>query len=350
VSLAAVRYVAPDQDELVADEPTLTQAFGLLTQAHYRTSPSDLARLVDAPNLRTRLLLHGAHVVAVALVALEGGLDEQTRSALYLGRRRLRGNMLPECLVSHLGHPGAGAMAMARVVRVAVHPALRRLGLGTALLDHLATELRGAGVSLLGTGFAATADLLPFWASSGYRPVRLGLRRSRSSGEHAVVMLRGLTAEGGQLADKLTEAFSLDAPWILGDALRSLDPDVALAVLAASPRPAQPDLHDSDWRALVATAFGHRLYDGTVRQTFRLCAHCLCGPTAAATLSHTQRRRLLMKVIQRRQWPAVAEALHEDLNACMRALRASLAVLVQAHLPPRLEPLAARFRRARARR
>lgn len=345
---ATVCYAAPDQDWLAAREATLAQAFGLLTQAHYRTTPADLARLLDAPNLQTHLLTHEGAVVAVALVAGEGRLGPDLCSDLYLGRRRLRGHMLPECLVSHLGHVPAGALPMARVVRVAVHPALRRRGLGTLLLDRIASARAAAGDVLVGTGFAAAADLIPFWAAAGYRPVRLGLRRSRSSGEHAVIMLRGLVPAGETLTRELSAEFAHDTPWILADGLRDLDPDVAMAVLTASHAQAAGPLGLEDWRALVATAFGHRVYDGAARLVWALVTPRICSPRMVALLSREQRRRLFMKVVQRRRWSQVAAVHGESVHASMRALRAALRTVVRAYCPPELQPLVDCFSRARA--
>ncbi|MEM4781111.1 MAG: tRNA(Met) cytidine acetyltransferase TmcA domain-containing protein, partial [Halalkalicoccus sp.] len=45
---AAVAYRRLSKDDLAADENLLREAFGLLVSAHYRTEPTDLARLLDA--------------------------------------------------------------------------------------------------------------------------------------------------------------------------------------------------------------------------------------------------------------------------------------------------------------
>ncbi len=82
-----VEYCRLEPDELLADESLLREAFGLLVLAHYRTEPNDLARLLDAPNLETRALVHDGHVASVALLAREGGLSAETRNDV---RRRTR--------------------------------------------------------------------------------------------------------------------------------------------------------------------------------------------------------------------------------------------------------------------
>jgi len=345
---ATARYRTPTQAELAADEPLLREAFGLLALAHYRTTPEDLARMLDAPNLATRLLWYEGHVVAVALVAQEGRLPVETCADLFLGRHRIRGHMLPETLVSHLGLEAAGRLAMARIVRVAVHPARWGQGLGRQLLDHVAAEQGERGAVLLGTGFAATAGLLGFWRRCGYLPIRLGVTRSAISGEHSLMMVRGLDEPGRELADELARRFARSAPHILADALRELPAETALAALEAAGRGDPPALLAWEWEDAIAAAFGHRLYDVAVRPLWEITRAYLGDPTPPVQLPARERQRLLLKVIQRRRWHEVAELLGEPLHECMRGLRGALGPLVAAYAPPDLAPLIRRFQAARA--
>ena len=63
-----------DRDRLALDEGSLAAFFGLLVHAHYRTTPRDLQRLLDAPNLALHALRHEGAVIASTFVAEEGGL------------------------------------------------------------------------------------------------------------------------------------------------------------------------------------------------------------------------------------------------------------------------------------
>ena len=58
-----------DREDLARDERVLTEVVGLLVHAHYRTTPGDVHRLLDAPNLTLHVLFEGPHVVAIGLRA-----------------------------------------------------------------------------------------------------------------------------------------------------------------------------------------------------------------------------------------------------------------------------------------
>lgn len=227
------RRVPPD--ELARDEGLLRGVFGLLVQAHYRTTPSDLQRMLDAPNLAVHVAQQGAQVVGASLVAGEGGLDDAMLERMLRGER-LRGHALPDTLVSHLGCTLAARMHIARSVRIAVHPDRRRLGIASALVQHVHDDHTA---ELFGTMFAASPDVLEFRRSLGYRLVRVGSVRGARSGEPAAVMLRGTTPAAKALIAGLQADLARELPVMLG-ALggRPLDPALRAALEHDLPEPA----------------------------------------------------------------------------------------------------------------
>lgn len=151
-------YERLTQEALAENENLLREVFGLLVYAHYRTQPDDLARVLDAPNVAIRAFLADGHPVSVALLAREGGLDDDTRRTAYEGGR-IRGNLIPDLLTSQLRDPDAGVPVGFRVVRIATHHAVRSAGFGSRLLDEIEAELSKTAPptsmrAILGTGLA----------------------------------------------------------------------------------------------------------------------------------------------------------------------------------------------------
>src|SRR5690606_14350801 len=144
-------------DELARDEALLRSLLGLLIHAHYRTSPADLERLLDAPNLAVHAVVESGQVLGATLVAREGGLARAECEALARGERRIRGHALADTLIVHAGRADAGELDMLRSVRIATHPALRRRGVARALVEHVHAAY---APDLFGTVFGATPELL----------------------------------------------------------------------------------------------------------------------------------------------------------------------------------------------
>ncbi|MFB6155213.1 MAG: tRNA(Met) cytidine acetyltransferase TmcA [Haloferacaceae archaeon] len=350
----SVSYRALAPDDLLADEHLLREAFGLLVLAHYRTEPDDLARLLDAPNLRVRALCLDGHVVSVALLAREGGLDGATRRSMYDGSR-VRGNMLPDVLTSQLRDEEAAVPFGFRVVRIATHHAARSRGLGSHLLDAVRDEVasgaepdgRPAAGTLdcdadwLGVGYGATPRLLSFWRANGYRTVHLSTTRNETSGEYSALMLRPLSPAGRDLHDRHARWFADRVAGVLSDPLRDADPDVVRATLRATDADVDVSLTAHEWRVVVGAAYGPGLSD-VAPAAFRplVLAHLLGGGDGGeraagdpeASLTAREERLLVRKVLQCHRWPAVADELDfVSTSACMRAFGEACKPLVDAY-------------------
>jgi tRNA(Met) cytidine acetyltransferase len=338
-----VSYRGLDPGELCADETLLRETFGLLVLAHYRTEPDDLARLLDAPNVSVRALLQEGHVVAVALLAREGGLPEATRARMYEGGR-IRGNMLPDVLTSQLGDEGAAAPVGRRVMRIATHAAVRSRGLGSYLLSLIEREARGS-VDWLGAGYGATPDLVSFWADNDFSTVHLSTTRNDRSGEHSAIMLEPTSEAGRDLHDRHAGEFADRIGGVLSDALSGLDPGVVRAVLRACDAPVDPGLGETEWRRVARAAFGPGLIDidpGPFRDLAR--AH-LIDPADPDLLSDREERLLVSKPLQTRGWTETAGELgYDSRRQCARALGDAYQSLLDAYGSEAAHEEAARFR------
>jgi len=330
---ATVEYARPTPADLLADEHRLRELFGLLVLAHYRTEPDDLARLLDAPNLSARCLLHDGHVVAVALLAREGGLDAETCEAVYR-EGRIRGNMLPDLMTGQLRDPAAAGPVGQRVLRIATHPTVRSRGLGSRLLNEIHAEFAGA-VDWFGTSYGATPGLLRFWRSNGYRSIHLSATRNDASGEHSAAMLRPATDGGVEAPFEGDEGIvGRHGRWfrerigdVLGDTLAEIDPDVVRATLAGVDRPIDPALDDRDWRLVASAAFGPGQFDMHPDPFRRLALTALTDPDC--DLDERRERLLVRRVLQFDGWERVADELgYHGTGGARRDLGDAFATLV----------------------
>ena len=311
--------------DLVADDHLLRDAFGLLVTAHYRTEPDDLARLLDAPNVAVRALLHEGHVVSVALLAREGGLPADLRARMYAGER-VRGNMVPDVLTTQCRDQRAGVPVGWRVLRIATHAAARSRGLGSLLLERVREAAADRDLDYLGVGYGATPELVDFWAANGFRTVHLSTTRNERSGEHSAVMVAPVSVAGEDLLGRHTGWFLRRVAGMLGDPLSGLDPDVVRAALRATDGAPDPDLSAMEWRVVAGAAEGAAIFDTAPRPFGRLALHHLAGGRSTparqtAGLDARAERLLVLKALQARPWPAVADALDFHSTAeCKREL------------------------------
>ena len=331
VDPARLEHRLLDRDELAGDEQLLRDFFGLMIQAHYRTTPGDLHRMLDAPNLDLHALLLGGRVVAATLVAQEGELDLETCEALYWGRERIRAHALPDSLVTHLGRRLAGRMKMRRSVRIATHPALRRQGLATRLIEHVH---QAYDPDLFGTIFGATPGLLAFRRSVDYELVRISASRGSRTGEPAVMMMRPVSDRARALISSLRADLARELPLQIelltaGDELL-LEPALERAMRAGLPSPA-PLSAPRRRELLAAYAFGPRTMESVAGA---LDAFVREHEGALARLEPGHAALLRARVLARQSWTeSTRRAQINSVPAAMRALRRAVRELVELAAP-----------------
>lgn len=331
VDPAGIEHAVLDPDRLARDEALLRGFFGLLVHAHYRTTPADLARLLDAPNLTAHALLSAGRVVAACLCAREGELPAERVAALYRGEARIRGHALPETLVCHAGRPEAGELSMIRSVRIATHPALRRLGLASRLVA--AVEAHHAP-DLFGTLFGATPALLAFRRSVGYRLVRVGVNAGSRTGEPSAVMIRPVSARGHRVCGALRADLARDLPTQL--ALMRADGEVFLddaLVAALEAHGAAPSEMTTRARleGVAAYALGPRPLEAAGRA---ISEFVLAHQSALTEFEPAQAALLRGRIIERRGWSRLTrEQALPSVRATMRAMRRAMRAFVDRTAP-----------------
>ncbi len=235
------------EQTLWRSEPeTPLKVYQLLSGAHYRTSPLDLRRMMDAPG-QYFLQAAGENEIAGALWLVdEGGLSQQLSQAVWAGFRRPRGNLVAQSLAAHGSNPLAATLRGRRVSRIAVHPARQREGTGQQLIAGALQYTQD--LDYLSVSFGYTGELWRFWQRCGFVLVRMGNHREASSGCYTAMALLPMSNAGKQLAEREHYRLRRDAQ--------------ALAQWNGETLPVDPlndaVLSDDDWLELAGFAFAHR--------------------------------------------------------------------------------------------
>ena len=235
------------EQTLWRSEPeTPLKVYQLLSGAHYRTSPLDLRRMMDAPGQHF-LQAAGENEIAGALWLVdEGGLSQQLSQAVWAGFRRPRGNLVAQSLAAHGSNPLAATLRGRRVSRIAVHPARQREGTGRQLIAGALQYTQD--LDYLSVSFGYTGELWRFWHRCGFVLVRMGNHREASSGCYTAMALLPMSDAGKQLAEREHYRLRRDAQ--------------ALAQWNGETLPVDPlndaILSDDDWLELAGFAFAHR--------------------------------------------------------------------------------------------
>ncbi|HFZ8995781.1 TPA: tRNA(Met) cytidine acetyltransferase TmcA [Citrobacter freundii] len=236
--------------------------YRLLSGAHYRTSPLDLRRMMDAPGQHFFAAQTAEKLAGALWLVDEGGLPAALSQAVWSGSRRPRGNLVAQSLAAHGSDPLAATLTGRRISRIAVHPARQREGIGQQLIARAQAETTRC--DYLSVSFGYTAELWRFWQRCGFVLVRVGNHREASSGCYTAMALLPLSAAGKALTHREHLRLRRDAEVLArwnGEA-------IPVAPLKGS------TLNEDDWTELAGFAFAHRPLLTSLGCLNRLLAGC----------------------------------------------------------------------------
>lgn len=202
-----VSFTLLSSPELIKQTDKLASIFGLLVNAHYRTTPNDLRNMLDGPNMKIFSLQYNGVIIGAVLLAAEGKIESELTEQIWQGRRRPKGHLLPQSLIAHSGFKQAGEYRYGRIVRIAIHPDLQGKGFGSVLLNNVKQAITQQGFDFIGTSFGVADNLVRFWISNQYVPVRLGLKAEASTGEYSLLMTQALNQGSQALQPLITTRF-----------------------------------------------------------------------------------------------------------------------------------------------
>ncbi|MDG6463030.1 GNAT family N-acetyltransferase [Glaesserella parasuis] len=189
----------------------LINFYHLLAQAHYKTTPTDLRRLFDAPDQHYFYLEEQERLIAGCWAVNEGGLDEELTQAIWRGERRPQGNLVAQYLCFQGNLPDACRLKSVRISRIAVQPEYQKQGYGKRLVSQIISQMPPL-VDFVSVSFGLTPELLYFWQSCGFNLVQITPTPEASSGYHSAMMIYPLSEQGKIFAQQAQQQFKRDFP------------------------------------------------------------------------------------------------------------------------------------------
>ena len=193
----------------------IESVYGLLTLAHYRTSPLDLRRLLDAPQQQFYLAQVQNSLLGCVWAVPEGGLTDNTLiRQIRRGERRPRGNLVAQMLCFQAGLVEACELRSLRISRIAVQPNWQQQGLGQRLIAKMKQQQikQQGAVDFLSVSFGYTPELLAFWQKCGFILVHFSESKETSSGCYSVVVLCPLSEKGQVFVQRAEKQFQRNLP------------------------------------------------------------------------------------------------------------------------------------------
>ncbi|GJQ12855.1 hypothetical protein GpartN1_g4646.t1 [Galdieria partita] len=236
-------------------ESFLQTVMALFVSSHYKNSPNDLQLLSDAPAHRLFVLIapskkqldsNGLPQVLCAIqVCLEGQISKEFAEASMSRGHRGAGDLIPWTVSQQFQDSSFASLSGVRVVRIATHPDVQRMGYGSRALTLLSDYYSGKMIPLtedvlwrgtlsnhgsskemihnhsddnsgerleprkelpplleplnvpervdyLGVSYGLTLELFCFWKKQGMVPLYIRLVANEYTGEHTCVMLKQL--------------------------------------------------------------------------------------------------------------------------------------------------------------
>lgn len=310
------------KDELMEDDRLLREFFGIYVLAHYRNKPSDLVVLANLHNhIPFRVSVNGKTICSLH-VAIEGGIDEETIDSMAEGFKP-RGQIIPDVVLKHHWMHEFPQLTGARIVRIATHPAVNNMGVGSFGLQKVMEWAQQARHEMdwVGTGFGISKGLLKFWSKNGFLPIHVTPHRKETSGEHSVVMLKALDEGLNHRVREINSDFTRRVIEYLGDELKDIDTSIGSALLEPltmdAPVP-YPIINEGDKKRVEKYLEGASLFE-YVSDIVRPLIKYHYSRAERAPLTEEEQEIAVGKCLQHRTWREV-DNRYEVLQAAVRKI------------------------------
>jgi len=295
------------QSELAENNTLLKQLTALLVLAHYQTSPSDIRIILDHPKIHIGVLSSKERLLGALLILGEGGInDADLAEHIFQGRRRPRGQLVPQALIAATGASEFMVQNSYRIMRIAVHPEFTNLGLGSALIQAAYRYAESNDIDFLSSSFGVTPELVSFWAKNKFGILKLGTHKDGASGTQSMIIMRAISAQADQLFIRYTDIFKDAFLFGLSRQHRKLSTEKVLAVLENLPL-TSTQIKTNEQNQLQAFAEHFRSFDDSLAVLHAFILNCVADKVIHQ-LNKPRTYLLLMQIFQGRSVQTAIQA------------------------------------------
>ncbi|MCF2946891.1 GNAT family N-acetyltransferase [Paraglaciecola aquimarina] len=222
------------KQQLISSTETLAHIFSLLLNAHYQTSPDDLQRILDCPEVECFVIEQNGEILGTAQIIIEGGESLELLGAdISSCKRRVKGHLVAQNISSSYNIPSFAASKQWRITRIAINPRFQSEGLGSQLIEFIKQQAKKQHVDFVSTAFGLNMPLLNFWQKSGFSSLKLSSKIEVSSGEHNCIYALPLNHNANELQKAIQNQFCEDLLFQMDKNLQALDPLVLIQLLGS---------------------------------------------------------------------------------------------------------------------
>ena len=310
-----------DKDKLFENEKLLREFFGIYVLAHYRNRPSDIVILADMPNhLAFRVSVNGKTVCSLH-VAVEGRMDDETIKKMAEGYKP-RGQIIPDLILKHYWDYDFPKLVGVRVVRIATHPSVMNMGIGSFALQKIVEWAQSKDMDWVGSGFGVSPELMRFWIKNGFYPVHITPQRNEVSGEHTLVVIRPLKPHIYSRIEDINADFTRRLIEYLSDELSDLETETAVGLLRSLMKDAnvpKPEFGKVEKKRIKKYFHGMSLYE-YVSDVIRPLVRYYYSRTDRVDLSDEEEILVVGRCLQLRPWRDFGESF-KVYKALLKALK-----------------------------
>lgn len=302
-------YQKLDRDELSLNSELIAQIYTLFSFSHYRTTPDDLRFMLDAPGVEIWVAYQGHKVYGAMLISTEGRLPDELHNDIWLGMRRLRGQLIPQCIAAQCGFKSACSYNFKRVIRIAVDQSYRHIGIGKNLVDSVINAEPVREVDFFGVSFGYDNNIFKFWNTMDFIPVKLGYRENARSGARSLIMLKPFTERAEQLLTCLCRRHKNEIEFWISRRTDHMQSRYEDLLEFHSSFDKVNECLTQDGQDIYSFAFGNRQFDHCEWVLYKYAKLSMNNSKTRSLLTPAQIQLLTLKIIEGKNWKSCADSL-----------------------------------------